>query len=619
MKRLVVTSPPLPTESLNGYVLRLTELNGYPSSTFIFGYLRKATYGSKLGVIDPLPLKAIAGITDEQTARLSQRREHGGTQGMVRFLGQDVVTSDLRRNAPKICPLCVLETGACEALWDLSMVTACPVHRIRLLDRCEECKKPLRWIRKKIGECRCGADLLAQVKHSYVDDALVDLMCAYRALLYRDQTIQAMPAGMKHLNKLDVFALSKLCWVLAGVLRGLDGNTKLVRARYQLSVELEGVAKLLSDWPNNFQRFLRDAYGSKLENEKFLPCFRSTFSWALTRLDKNIGSHAESMSFLLQEVYQFAANYWSRDKLIRVGESPITLPDKMRWGTLGEAAAITGLQIGTLKKHIAKGDVPTRRTVGKPSRSYLVDLDWARNRQMTKYPALGLRAAAKRIELSIWTLRELRIRGIYQVRHHGEFCRNYTEEDLAELASRIKHVSDKILRALPKNATTLDTVFRFQVTDGKDKAKFIAALLDGSLKAIGRLDVSPAGLVIPIDEVSKFIDAMSPYEGQSVTHVEAARRLYVSNSIIDSLRAGGHLQTQIKRGRSQIMISSLNEFNRKYALLSNFARQSGFSSKAIMARVGQSDINLIALKNYQYTTWLIPIEKLSKLDAFLRC
>lgn len=73
MTRLVVTPPPLPTESLPGYVLHLTAANHYPGSKFILASMRKRKDQSSLGRIDSSPLMHLAGINRGQAARLSMQ------------------------------------------------------------------------------------------------------------------------------------------------------------------------------------------------------------------------------------------------------------------------------------------------------------------------------------------------------------------------------------------------------------------------------------------------------------------------------------------------------------------------------------------------------------------
>jgi len=60
----------------------------------------------------------------------------------------------------QVCPHCLAEGGYLRDAWDLSHVTVCVKHRVRLVDACPSCSVPLRLGRPIILACqRCGYDL----------------------------------------------------------------------------------------------------------------------------------------------------------------------------------------------------------------------------------------------------------------------------------------------------------------------------------------------------------------------------------------------------------------------------------------------------------------------------
>ena len=48
---------------------------------------------------------------------------------------------DLNYRCPRICPLCLRECPVWWAVWDLGLVTTCPLHRCHLLNQCPACKR----------------------------------------------------------------------------------------------------------------------------------------------------------------------------------------------------------------------------------------------------------------------------------------------------------------------------------------------------------------------------------------------------------------------------------------------------------------------------------------------
>ncbi|WP_354459310.1 TniQ family protein [Paraburkholderia caledonica] len=53
---------------------------------------------------------------------------------------------------PRYCPSCLAATPYWRALWDITLVTACPIHCVELCDSCSRCNHPLSWKRARLTE-----------------------------------------------------------------------------------------------------------------------------------------------------------------------------------------------------------------------------------------------------------------------------------------------------------------------------------------------------------------------------------------------------------------------------------------------------------------------------------
>lgn len=60
---------------------------------------------------------------------------------------------------PRICPACLQREAVCHFTWDLSLVTACEIHAVELVDICPNCSSPLGWDRPELETCTCGMRL----------------------------------------------------------------------------------------------------------------------------------------------------------------------------------------------------------------------------------------------------------------------------------------------------------------------------------------------------------------------------------------------------------------------------------------------------------------------------
>src|ERR1035438_594813 len=143
MPLLVRHPAPRPTESLVGYVLRLSEVNGYNSmwSLYDLAGLKQSevrTCGFKL--------EKLAAIANRSSSEL----HHIGFSAPLnkprwaRLLGHQVVPTDLKILTPGLCPLCVAEMGFIEAHWHLTLMVGCPIHGCIPATFCPECGKRLR-------------------------------------------------------------------------------------------------------------------------------------------------------------------------------------------------------------------------------------------------------------------------------------------------------------------------------------------------------------------------------------------------------------------------------------------------------------------------------------------
>src|SRR2546423_725764 len=167
--RLLVRPKPATGESFIGYLVRMTELNGYDTPSWIlsladidymelqwtFAFMFRKTKG----------LKTLAHLTNNTLDDLNALVYSlpNSSQGNINehefdFYGAFLNRSIIRPHHPKICPKCLAEFGYCFRFWDCSLVTVCPIHECMLLDKCPKCRRQIRAIRKSISVCVCGCD-----------------------------------------------------------------------------------------------------------------------------------------------------------------------------------------------------------------------------------------------------------------------------------------------------------------------------------------------------------------------------------------------------------------------------------------------------------------------------
>ena len=251
---LLVRHPaPFPQESLLGYVLRLSEENGYttPWSLFLLAQIRQ--HETRSTSMKVAKLAQVSNRLQNELQSISYRwpSDHGRS---CRLLGHLLTPWELVITRPRLCPECIAEKGFIEAHFDLALMTGCPVHRRSLLSRCAGCMKALRWFRPGLLECHCGASL-RNADLPAISSAESDLLDIIRRKTLGLAAGRDYASGLPG-SYLEVMSLQPLL-SLVGMLgrrRMVVDNDSDQRNSQRI---VFAAASVLADWPTNFFRLLR--------------------------------------------------------------------------------------------------------------------------------------------------------------------------------------------------------------------------------------------------------------------------------------------------------------------------------------------------------------------------
>ncbi len=167
-QRLLKTAKPYPDESFSGYILRLATLNFYSNSKWICDRANIPT--SYFGKIDFTPIKGEALVQLSQVTGIEQNILNALTYNLpdelpakrfknhLKIFNQIVHKHFLHCDRLKVCPDCLVEKPYYQKIWDLLIVTACPIHRNLLVDLCSKCEARIAWEKPPFLYCQCGQD-----------------------------------------------------------------------------------------------------------------------------------------------------------------------------------------------------------------------------------------------------------------------------------------------------------------------------------------------------------------------------------------------------------------------------------------------------------------------------
>lgn len=155
MMELPVRPRPLPSESLEGYLLRIVARNGWQHTSQLLKYLglHSRFYIDNLNKLRVLSEKLSPCLRLEPAELV----EHF-SEGLVPtwLYDENRALQDLRVRFPRLCPACVNQTGF-HWHWTLAAVSHCSVHGHPLWDCCPKCEAPLEWHADLYSGCpHCG-------------------------------------------------------------------------------------------------------------------------------------------------------------------------------------------------------------------------------------------------------------------------------------------------------------------------------------------------------------------------------------------------------------------------------------------------------------------------------
>jgi hypothetical protein len=488
--RLVRHPAPNPTESLYGYILRLAEENGYASwhSVFLLAGMPRSDIGA-------------VGITVAKLARIANRSEQelepiryrspGMSSGRCRILANPLLKSDLRLKNPQICPECLMEKGYIGVHFDLTLVTACPVHRKVLLSACPTCLQPLRWSRPGLLKCQCGASLFTQGKVS-ISPAEADLLDIVR------RKVLGLPGNVycSGLPTRDLQAMSLLCLVqLINTLGKCHIEEQNETNLADCGRIVHSAANVLTGWPENFNRLLEQLTEDIPSN---LQLAQGPLK-AIYYLAAKCIRPTEHAQFVRNALSDFSAAHGGRT--FRDSKQKVEPEHRRQFVSITEFAQQHGIKPHTVARYIRIGQIASIQFKRGGLKHLIVD-----NRRVTlpiKTPGkiYGLGTAAKLIGIPRRVLRELKASGDFEVKHLPRVMPGVHELDVQSFIEKLLSL------ATPQASSHLlsQDVIQFNLIASSHygpysriaaKAIIIRLLLSKKLPVIGSSDGTVGGLLV---------------------------------------------------------------------------------------------------------------------------
>lgn len=504
VKPLVVTPRSLHGESLMGFILRTSELNGYETPSTILKYA--GMDNNEMRSVRP-PLEKLAKLYARDVNDFtgisygtSKKSKYNKKWNIQRI---EIPSLYLNIKSAKICPECILENGMIESFWDLKHAFACPVHQRMAVTACPACKKNLSCFRKGLLTCSCGQDL-SKLRGDLVENlsvlALLDLVRSKfqgiklnkDLLIERGYSIEdleplSLPTLLGIINRFEQGRKRKTTFNVP------DGVSKSVHA-----VKL--TAGIFERWPQGFYDYLEgldvdsNMLGSSTLRGKFHKFCCSFFKNELP---------VHEIAFLKKAFIGFGND---RQKTMGYVDARFTAGLNITSNIVGinGLAEALGIMTPTAMKYVEKGIIKGEIVDAGNGKRAIFDLAKIPFKR-SEGKHYRLREAAKFLGLATSLLVFLKKEKIYTLKRLGFGLDGFSELDLIEFRDSLTSQASKYIDFKASHHITMKKVLFMKTIRVEVKGNFIRSILNNSLLPIGNIGSTLGDIVFDKNQALGFL------------------------------------------------------------------------------------------------------------------
>lgn len=612
---LLRTPDPMPHEGIFGYVLRVSEANGYDTSWHVF---RHAGYEQGEMLTAGFDVQKLASILNKSPSLLAPHAYSGlANDGLTEYrlnghpIGRGLNLAPLRLKRPAICPACVKESGFADVCWDATAFVACPAHGTHLLHCCPACSSPLRWLRPGLLTCSCGASLADAVTEP-ATPATIALMTILRKKIRGDAVSELnMTDGGLPTEQLLRVPLGSLLRVLA-LLEKLNKEAGLSRGGTW------PVSDAFAEWPLGFHRYLRRMADCGIASDVKTIGLRKRFETLFRALFKS-RVRIQGTDFLREEFVRFGLDQWGGavvdNKLLRAESvmhrfvSQVTLAKRL------------GVRPITVRSWTARGFIQSKTVQAGKSFRYVADAAVVDQTPRGSEGRLQARAAGKFSGLPVSVLQQLKRSGHYSSNPIANGRMGYWPDDLKALAERLIGIARKPTdggqgpSSEGEELISLDRILALKKLGGvRSKGIFLGEVLDGSIVPSAKSGSTLGSLMFDLADVESFRIRQAVDSDRQFISAKAAGSLVGTHAdVVTALVAAGHVVRSAKHINGICRISVEN-FLSQWRPLCTLANELGTSTPSLLAHAERRGISVMKVaRTAGFETSFVTLEDIQSL------
>lgn len=605
-------------ESLAGYLLRLTELNHYDTTSWI---MELAKFNNRMhksfafvfnSSLDLAPLSLLSGVDIDVLGSLKYP-----AIGVSRYAGNYLLYNSpvhqfmIRTWHPKICPQCLREESYCRKIWEFSLITACPIHQCILLDTCPGCGKQISWIRKKISVCLCAYDWRDFCAPKIADSALMVSTHIYRLCnLLAGDASRASLSTSNPLSSLELQSFSSALLFIAGQLNGvMDTKGKHLDPSLrssELHSLLGSALSIFEEWPKQYFSFL-DWKRTQVKGTRRTSGARNEFGQYKFALYRSLAS--TDFDFLREAYEKYLNSHWDGGYINNNNRrlSKSALEDK-KYASRNEARKMLAVGAESIEKLINKGILKAVVHSLEKSRLILIEMASIQEFKVKFGQSIFLPRAAELLQITLKRTMELVSAGLLNpLRGPAVDGRSDLKFSCYEIEDLVNKVKSKVPQnSSTKNRGTLKLVRALKKISfiGISTDIFIRDILEGNINPCGKgKDAGLACLLFTEQELSVYMgNKLRNQVGDHAFNLEEAAKIigapehvvgfFVKQGIIPARKyvIGGRVYTLINK-------QSIDFFESSYILSSRLAQRLRTDSSYLAKLLMNQGIQPISGKN----------------------
>lgn len=582
-RRLPVRPRPHPGESPVGYLVRVSEANGWCSPRRLW---------AAMGSIEASParrMRQAVHLSEHDIALL-----HGPWPyftGLAALLPSHLHREDMTNEVLRWCPQCLKDSHHHRSIWNLKLVGVCAEHGTLLLDTCPQCGAVQRFERAMLSRCACGQDL-CRVPVTRAEASIVQLQrwvnCALAKMLEPAIAGQCLTPSQwfRLIRYLGAFSSNPR--------RRHPGQLNGLHLMENVEPLIRGTASVLADWPLGYHAFLerqRGAFAAATHiNEAFGRYYRCLY--------RELADPC--FDFLRVEFETFLREHWFGLLGRRNRRLSLMTIKAQRSQPLEKAARDAGVGKSVVRHLARQGKIEAVVVDHSSGRSTLAirkqDVDSIR---ATAADHITILEASRFLGISRPRVRELIDAGVLTT--HLQKPRSKASTWLLSRTS-VEELSKLAAESLWSGngdaceCVELRTLLKTWCLRRGEFAELLGAISSGVLRAVGPSSelFSLGTLKLPVAPVREWLDGHRSKRDEWLSVDAAAGVLGLKQQVVYQLVARGLLVSvsrQDRRGSGrQVHRDAIAQFRQTYVSLAELAKGRGMAPRALLHQLSVAPV-----------------------------